>query len=176
MIRLRDGRMVGLSDLVRNRIVRRPTGNRITTMVMFWRQKSLAEMSKDEWESLCDGCARCCLVKLEDEESGEVVYTDLTCRLLNLDSCRCTRYADRQSLVPDCVSLDPELASRVSWLPSTCAYRRLAEGKDLPEWHPLITGDLETVHLAGVSVRHRAISETEVVEEDLEDHVVDWPA
>ena len=133
-------------------------------------------MSTAEWESLCDGCARCCLVKLEDEESGEVAYTDLSCRLLDLDSCRCTRYADRKSLVRDCLSLDPELASSLPWLPSTCAYRCLAEGKPLHEWHPLVTGDPETVHLAGISVRHRAISETEVGEGNVEDHVVDWPA
>lgn len=140
----------------------------------FWRRKPLAAMSKDEWEALCDGCAKCCLVKLQDEDTDEVVYTDVACRLLDLGACRCTRYAERKRLVPDCVVLTPDNLARLSWMPSTCAYRLLYEGKDLPAWHPLVSGDPESVHAAGVSVRGRTVGEADVSEDDLEDHAVDW--
>jgi uncharacterized protein len=142
----------------------------------FWRTKSLAEMSRTEWESLCDGCGRCCLLKLEDDESGEVAYTDVACRLLDLDTCRCTRYGARRELVPDCVVLGPERLGDLGWMPSTCAYRLLWEGKDLPWWHPLVSGSRRTVHAAGISVRHRVLSEDEVAAEDLEERIVTWPA
>ncbi len=143
------------------------------TSVPFWREKSLDEMSVEEWESLCDGCARCCLNKLEDIDSGEIAFTNVACRLLDLETCRCTDYAERTRYVPDCVTLTSDNASRLSWLPSTCAYRVLAEGGDLADWHPLVSGDPESVKRAGISVAGRVTSEREAG--DLEDHVVVWP-
>ena len=142
----------------------------------FWRRKSLAEMTREEWESLCDGCGRCCLIKLQDEDGdGAVDYTDVACRLLDLGTCRCTRYAERRRLVPGCVVLTPGDLDRLPWMPSTCAYRLLHEGRDLPWWHPLVSGDPEDVHRAGISVRGRVVPETRVEEEDLEDRIVEWP-
>lgn len=125
----------------------------------FWRRKGLTEMTVEEWESLCDGCGKCCLNKLEDIDTGELSYTNVACRLLDLGTCRCTRYAARSRLVPDCVTLTPENVGALRWMPSTCAYRLIAEGKPLADWHPLISGDPDSVHRAGVSVRGRAISE-----------------
>ncbi len=139
----------------------------------FWRRKTLAEMTRGEWESLCDGCAKCCLDKLEDEDTGEISYTEVACRLLDLGTCRCTDYANRQRFVPDCVVLTARTVTRLTWLPSTCAYRLVSEGKDLEWWHPLVSGDPETVHRAGISVRGRAVPEA--LAGDLEDHVVRWP-
>ncbi len=142
----------------------------------FWRRKTLAEMNEAEWESLCDGCGKCCLVKLEDEDTHEILHTDVACHLLDLHSCRCTRYAKRQSLVPDCVKVTAENIADLAFMPRSCAYRRLAEGKDLLWWHPLVSGRRDTVHRAGISVRHRVISEEEIEEDDLPDHIVDWSA
>lgn len=139
----------------------------------FWRRKRLDEMSRDEWESLCDGCGRCCLHKLEDEDSGEVAYTNIACRLLDLGTCRCTDYAGRVAKVPDCLLLTPALVANSDWLPSSCAYRLINEGKDLAWWHPLVSGDPETVHRAGISVRGRIVAEDRAG--DPEDHIVDWP-
>jgi uncharacterized cysteine cluster protein YcgN (CxxCxxCC family) len=138
----------------------------------FWRRKSLTQMTKGEWESLCDGCAKCCLIKLEYEDTGEVDHTDIACRLLDLESCRCSDYAHRFDKVADCLSLDPRRVRRLKWLPSTCAYRLVAEGQDLYWWHPLVSGDPETVHQAGISLRGRAVSEDKAGEP--EDHIVDW--
>ncbi|MBT3358279.1 MAG: YcgN family cysteine cluster protein [Rhodospirillales bacterium] len=139
----------------------------------FWKTKRLDEMTTEEWESLCDGCARCCLAKLEDEETGEIAYTYVACRLLDQDTCRCTRYAERSRFVPDCVTLTIKNVDRLPWMPSTCAYRLLKEGKDLPDWHPLVSGEAQSVHWAGISVRGRVISEREI--DDLEDYIVTWP-
>ena len=142
----------------------------------FWRVKSLEAMTAAEWESLCDGCARCCLVKLEDEDSGEIHFTDLGCKLLDGKTCRCLDYRRRQRRVPDCVKLTPEAVRSLSWLPVTCAYRVLAEGRDLAWWHPLVSGSPETVHQAGVSVRGRvAASEEDLPIELWPDHIVSWP-
>jgi uncharacterized cysteine cluster protein YcgN (CxxCxxCC family) len=141
----------------------------------FWEDKSLDEMSPAEWEALCDGCGRCCLVKLEDEESGEIITSDVRCRLLDGDTCRCKDYPDRQRQVPDCIKLTPQNVVTTSWIPATCAYRRLAEGRGLAWWHPLISGDPETVAAAGVSVRGRTVNETDVDPADWEKHAVDWP-
>ena len=139
----------------------------------FWRTKTLDEMSKVEWESLCDGCAKCCLNKLENETTGEIQYTDVACRLLDLNACRCVSYDDRKRYVPDCQILNPKNVKRLSWLPATCAYRLIDEGKDLHWWHPLVSGDPETVHEAGISVRGRVVSERDT--DDLEGRVVGWP-
>jgi len=140
----------------------------------FWEHKSLSEMSREEWEALCDGCGRCCLQKLEEENSGEIFYTSIACQLLDSDSCRCTDYANRLSRIPDCVRLDRENLSQIKWLPQSCAYQRLAEGRGLPNWHPLITGDPESVHRAGISVRGKVTSMLEVPVEEWEDHIVQW--
>lgn len=143
----------------------------------FWRAKTLSEMTSQEWESLCDGCAKCCLVKLQDAECGCVDYTDVACRFLDTGSCRCTRYADRHRLVPDCVRLSPErIEEIVRWMPSTCAYRLVAEGKDLPDWHPLVSGDPESVHRAGISVHGRVTRDSGMSDEELAERIVAWPA
>lgn len=139
----------------------------------FWKRKSLAEMSGEEWERLCDGCAKCCLTKLEDEVSGELFYTNVACRLLDLDICRCTRYAERHRLVANCEALNAGNVGRFDWLPPTCAYRRLAAGKDLPWWHPLVSGDPDTVHRVGASIRGRAVPEAAAGPP--EHHIVTWP-
>ncbi len=141
----------------------------------FWRRKALERMSREEWEALCDGCGRCCLIKIEDEAGGDIDWTDIACRLLDRESCRCTRYARRTRLVPDCVALSPAVVRRrLRWLPSTCAYRLVAEGRDLYWWHPLVSGDPESVHAAGISVRGRVVDEADG--DDPEDRIVDWPA
>lgn len=141
----------------------------------FWKRKTLEEMTRAEWESLCDGCAKCCLVKLEDEDTLEILFTDAVCKLLDGNSCRCTDYANRSKLVPDCVHLTPKIIREVNWMPPSCAYRLIAEGKDLPSWHPLVSGETESVHRAGMSVRGRTICESEVEFEDICDHIVEWP-
>ena len=138
----------------------------------FWRRKGLAEMTPGEWESLCDGCAKCCLHKLEDARSGEISCTNVACRLLDAETCRCTDYGHRSRLVHDCVRLHPGNVRRLTWMPSSCAYRLVAEGKDLPWWHHLVSGDPETVHRSGRSVKGRVVAEEEAGE--LWDHVVKW--
>ncbi|MCB1475504.1 MAG: YcgN family cysteine cluster protein [Rhodobiaceae bacterium] len=142
----------------------------------FWRRKRLEEMTPGEWESLCDGCARCCLLKLEDEDTGEIDYTCLSCKLLDDETCRCSHYENRRDYVPDCVPLTPESVRTIRWLPQTCAYRLVAEGRDLYWWHPLVSGDPETVVDAGISVRGRTVPEEQANENDWEDYLVDWPA
>lgn len=143
-------------------------------MPRFWEQKSLEVMSREEWESLCDGCARCCLVKLEDEESGELCYTSVVCRYLDIGQCRCSVYAERTRLVPDCLQVTRENIAQLYWMPQSCAYRLLAEGKPLPEWHPLLCGNREHIRVAGIPVSGYAISETQLTDEDdLEDYILD---
>lgn len=144
-------------------------------MEAFWKIKSLDEMNPDEWESLCDGCGRCCLVKLEDSDSGKISYTNVACTLLDIDSCRCTDYTHRKQRVAACFVLDAKSLGDYSYLPPTCAYRLLSEGKSLPQWHPLITGSADSVHRAGISVRAKVISEDFVHESELEDRIVTWP-
>ncbi|HEV7338403.1 MAG TPA: YcgN family cysteine cluster protein [Bosea sp. (in: a-proteobacteria)] len=142
----------------------------------FWRSKSLEEMTEAEWESLCDGCGRCCLVKLEDEDTGRILATDIGCRLFDAGTCRCRDYENRWQTVPDCVTLTPEAVRTLSWLPPTCAYRLIGEGKDLPWWHPLVSGDPQTVVEAGVSVRGKVhANEDEVGEDEIVERLVNWP-
>ncbi len=135
----------------------------------FWKTKSLQEMSLSEWESLCDGCGQCCLLKYQDDDSGEVVHTNIACRLFDEHSCRCSDYPNRHERVPDCAKLSPQNVP--DWMPDTCAYKRLKKGQDLPDWHPLISGCAESVHKAGISVRGKVISETVISIEELEDRV-----
>ena len=138
----------------------------------FWRRKTLEEMTPAEWEKLCDGCGKCCLHKLEDADTGEISYTNVACRLLDLGTCRCSDYKHRRMLVHDCLQLSPKSIRELKWLPPTCGYRLIDEGRDLYWWHPLVSGDPETVHQAGISVRGRAIAESKAG--DLEDHIVEW--
>jgi|SRR5947209_3523986 len=142
----------------------------------FWK-KPLEALTRAEWEQLCDGCGRCCLVKLEDEDTGRIHYTDVACRLFEAGTCRCRNYRRRKERVPDCVKLTPETVRTIPWLPPTCAYRLRADGRDLAWWHPLVSGDPETVHTAGISVRGRiGAGEEDVAVDSLPDYIVSWPA
>lgn len=144
-------------------------------MARFW-ERPLNKLTQEQWESLCDGCGKCCLNKLEDEDTREVAFTRIACRLLDDTTCRCAQYPIRKQFVPECVVLTPKTLPDVAYfMPATCAYRLLHEGKSLPDWHPLLTGDPDSVHEAGVSVRGWTIPEFEVDEEDWEDHLIDEP-
>ena len=125
----------------------------------FWQTKSLDQMTAAEWESLCDGCGLCCLIRFEDEETGEVIPTRVACKLLDQHLCQCKDYVNRKAHVPDCIKLTPWNIEALAWMPPSCAYRRLHEGRDLPDWHPLLTGDPDSVHKAGVSIRDQTVSE-----------------
>lgn len=141
----------------------------------FWETTSLKDMTRKQWESLCDGCALCCLHKLEDEDTEEVYYTDVHCRYMDTTNCNCTVYLERQEKVPNCVWLTPNQASEFHWLPDSCAYRVLAEGRKLADWHPLISGDPNSVHEAGVSIKGKGVADNQVAEEDWEDRII-WKA
>jgi uncharacterized cysteine cluster protein YcgN (CxxCxxCC family) len=123
----------------------------------FWQTKSMHEMTTIEWESLCDGCARCCVYKTEDEETGEIEYLPIACPLLDLNTCKCSKYEKRQEYKPECATITPENVAELTWLPDTCAYKLLANGYELPSWHPLITGNKDSTENAGMSVRNRVI-------------------
>ncbi len=141
----------------------------------FW-TLPLSRLTTAEWEALCDGCGKCCLNKLEDADTGEVFFTNVACRLLDGETCRCSHYQTRRTYVPECVVLSRKNLDKISyWMPATCAYRLRAEGKPLHDWHPLISGDAEAIHRAGQSVRGRTVSEFEVPEEDWEDHIIEEP-
>lgn len=143
----------------------------------FWERKPLSKMSQREWEALCDGCGKCCLNKLEDEDTGEVALTRIACRLLDDDTCRCAHYENRHQFVPDCIVLRPDnLDTHAYWMPDTCAYRLLWQGNPLPDWHPLITGSAQSVHDAGISVRGITLSEFDIPEEDWEEHIIEDPS
>jgi len=153
-----------MNDSVRRPVPLRPE---------FW-LRPLGTLTPAEWEALCDGCGKCCLNKLEDAETGEVFFTNVACRLLDDQSCRCGQYENRKTFVPECVVLTPKTLKDIAyWMPSTCAYRLLAEGQPLPDWHPLLTGDPESVHAAGMSVKGWTVPEFEVSEDDWEDHIIE---
>ena len=142
----------------------------------FWEKKPLEKLSEAEWEALCDGCGKCCLNKLEDEDSGEVALTRVACRLLDDQTCRCAHYENRHQFIPECIVLRPDnLDTHAYWMPQTCAYRLLWQGKPLPGWHPLISGDPNSVHSAGVSVQGMTVSEFDTPEEDWEDYIIEEP-
>lgn len=141
--------------------------------IPFWKQKKLEELTKEEWESVCDGCGKCCLFRLEGEK-GEYFTTNVICKLFNEATCQCNNYLNRQEIVPSCLVLNPALVKTLDWMPITCAYRLLAEGKDLPWWHHLVSGNRDTIHQIGVSVRGKIEHEKDIDLDDLEDHVVDW--
>jgi uncharacterized protein len=140
----------------------------------WWNEKPLADLSQTQWDALCDGCGKCCLHKLEDEFSGKRFYTRIRCRLLDEQSCRCSQYQRRTQLVPDCIDLGADITQALDWLPVTCAYRLRADNKPLAEWHPLVSGDPESVHRAGVSIRGRSISEEFVHPDGYDEHIVNW--
>jgi uncharacterized protein len=138
----------------------------------FWKTKKLAEMTTEEWESLCDNCGKCCLHKLEDEDTGKIVFTNVACKIINLNTCRCTHYNERTRLVAECLDLKQYDFAQYNWLPSTCAYRLVNDGKELPAWHPLLSGSASSVKRAGVSISSYAIKES--VAMNLEDHIIEW--
>lgn len=140
----------------------------------FWENYSLQELSAPEWEALCDGCGRCCLHKLEYEDSDAIDYTDVACRLLDLSTAQCSDYPGRKKHVPDCVQLTPANIREIDWLPASCAYRRLNEGRGLARWHPLISGNTQSVQSAKISVIGRVLPETVVDEDEIEEHVITW--
>jgi len=142
----------------------------------FWETVPLSKMTPTEWEALCDGCGKCCLNKLEDDDSGQVELTCISCRLLDGDSCLCSSYENRRDFVPECISLTPKnINQHAYWMPKTCAYRLLWQGKRLADWHPLISGDPETVHKSGISMRGKTINELTVDDDDWDDHIIEEP-
>jgi uncharacterized cysteine cluster protein YcgN (CxxCxxCC family) len=143
-------------------------------MTNFWETKTLSEMTIEEWESLCDGCGKCCLIKLEDDKTGEIFFTSVVCDLIDLKTCRCTRYSERCRLVPECIDLKQHDFTHYTWLPATCAYRLLADGGELPRWHPLVSGKRNSVSQAGVSIRSFAMKQAEIGKADLTDYRIKW--
>jgi len=144
----------------------------LTLKSLFWKGKSLPDFSEREWEALCDGCGQCCQYKLEDEDTGDLYLTNVVCRFLDLETCRCSVYPERHDAVPTCVQLTPQNILSLEWIPPTCAYKLIAEGKPLSDWHPLVSADQESIHNAGISVRGRVISESGVDMDHLEDFVI----
>ncbi|MFI0398339.1 MAG: YcgN family cysteine cluster protein [Thiolinea sp.] len=153
----------------------KPENNAAINNQPWWKQKELTEFSNDEWESLCDHCAKCCLNKMEDEDDGTVYYTDIACNLLDGKTCRCSNYQERQILMPDCVRLTPQNLEGLYWMPPSCAYRLVYEGKDLPSWHHLVSGSKETIHAEGESIIGKFVFSKDIDEDEWEDRIVDWP-
>lgn len=143
-------------------------------MTQFWQTKSLEQMNTEEWELLCDGCAKCCLVKLQDMDNDEIFYTNVSCELLDTESCRCSNYEGRHQVVDDCIKLDRENIHSLAWLPKSCSYRLIAAGQELPAWHHLVSGSRETIHSYGVSLQGQIVSELNVSDDDIEDHIIQW--
>jgi len=147
----------------------------MTSSLPFWKTKSMTEMSRNEWESLCDGCGKCCLIRMEDAEDGRIYNTDVACKLLDGSTCRCKDYTNRHATVPDCVVLRPDNVQKLVWIPQTCAYRLIANGEDLPDWHYLVSGSRDTIHEAGMSVKDLTVSELDVGEWDHVNRITLWP-
>ncbi|MEE9347698.1 MAG: YcgN family cysteine cluster protein [Robiginitomaculum sp.] len=145
------------------------------TKNQFWKTKNMHEMSSSEWESLCDGCGKCCCIRMEDEDTGAIYVTNVTCKLFDTATCQCTNYPNRTALVPDCVQVTPDNAGALKWMPRTCSYRLIAEGKDLPDYHHLITGSRQTINEQGMSVQHATVSEEGVPEDEQHRFIVQWP-
>ena len=143
-------------------------------MTEWWNSLPLERLDRQQWEALCDGCARCCLHKLQDEDSGEVFYTAVRCRYLEEETCRCSDYPRRSQMVAHCIHLSPECIEDLDWLPATCAYRLRAHARPLPEWHPLVSGDPQSVHRAGISIRGRVISDEFVHPDGYDEHIIHW--
>jgi len=141
----------------------------------YWKTKNMAEMSPQEWENLCDGCGKCCCIRLEDEDTADIYITDVVCKLFDPNTCQCTDYPNRSKKVPDCVTLTPDNVDKLHWMPRTCAYRLVAEGKDLPEHHHLVSGSRDTIHEVGMSVQDAVVSEIMIDEEELHHRLVVWP-
>lgn len=141
----------------------------------FWKTKTLAQMNDREWENLCDGCGKCCVFTLEDADSGEIYRTDVACKLFDTTTCQCRNYANRKKIVHDCVKLTPKNVAKLDWLPPTCGYRLVSEGQDLPWWHPLVSGDPETVHTANASARNRTRPEGRIKIPGLMKRIIQWP-
>jgi len=141
----------------------------------FWKTKNMAELSRKEWESLCDGCGKCCCIRLEDEDTGAIYITDVACKLFDSGLCQCSDYPNRSKLVPDCVTLTPNNVEQLHWMPQTCAYRLVANGEDLPDYHHLVSGSRETIHSAGMSVQEAVYSETDINPDDVPSRIVIWP-
>ena len=145
----------------------------MTLLPNFWKGKTLAQLSPEEWEALCDGCGQCCLYKLEDEDSGDLYLTNVVCRFLDHQTCQCQVYSERHQAVPTCVQLTPQNVLELKWIPPTCAYKLIAEGKDLLDWHPLVCGEKQSIQKTDFFIGDRAISESEVDMDDLENYVID---
>jgi len=140
----------------------------------FWEELSLEEMSKKQWEMLCDGCGLCCLHKFEDEYTSKIFFTDVVCQYIEEETCKCKHYESRNEYVPDCLNIKPDWGAKFNWLPSSCAYRLLYEKKSLHDWHPLVSGQRDSVHMAGISVRGRAFSDADISDEDIFSHIIEW--
>ena len=147
----------------------------MTESIPFWQHKSLLEMNHDEWESICDGCAKCCLTQLQDEDTQQLVFTDVACDLLNNNTCQCSDYANRSTRVPTCMTMNKSnVQYAAEFAPPSCAYRLLLEDKSLPDWHHLVSGERNTVHTSGNSVRQRVRFARDIQIDDIQDYIVDW--
>lgn len=151
------------------------TNKQVNSQLPFWKTKNMAEMSPSEWESLCDNCGKCCCIRLEDDITGDIYITDVACKLFDPATCRCTDYANRSQKVPDCVTLTKDNVEQLNWMPQTCAYRLVSEGKDLPDYHHLVSGSKDTIHEVGMSVQDAVTSEIFVSEDEQITRIVIWP-